>query len=97
MYLSRRRQLRRLGHPLLHDRRRARSTVPSRWGRWVFAVGAVVGAKMGRPDETCIALVGDGAFMMHGAEGLDRPGARRRRDLGGARGQRPAHGEPGDA
>jgi acetolactate synthase-1/2/3 large subunit len=23
---------------------------------------------MGRPDKTCIALVGDGAFMMHGAE-----------------------------
>jgi acetolactate synthase-1/2/3 large subunit len=33
-----------------------------------FAVGAVVGAKIGRPDKTCIALVGDGAFMMHGAE-----------------------------
>jgi acetolactate synthase I/II/III large subunit len=23
---------------------------------------------MGRPDKTCVALVGDGAFMMHGAE-----------------------------
>jgi len=33
-----------------------------------FAVGAVIGAKMGRPDKTCVALVGDGAFMMHGAE-----------------------------
>lgn len=33
-----------------------------------FATGAVVGAKIGRPDKTCIALVGDGAFMMHGAE-----------------------------
>ena len=33
-----------------------------------FAVGAVVGAKIGRPDRTCLALVGDGAFMMHGAE-----------------------------
>jgi acetolactate synthase I/II/III large subunit len=33
-----------------------------------FAVGAVIGAKMGRPEKTCIALVGDGAFMMHGAE-----------------------------
>jgi acetolactate synthase-1/2/3 large subunit len=33
-----------------------------------FAVGAVLGAKMGRPDKTCVALVGDGAFMMHGAE-----------------------------
>ena len=31
-------------------------------------VGAVIGAKMGCPDKTCIALVGDGAFMMHGAE-----------------------------
>lgn len=33
-----------------------------------FGVGAVIGAKMGRPDKTCLALVGDGAFMMHGAE-----------------------------
>jgi acetolactate synthase-1/2/3 large subunit len=33
-----------------------------------FAVCAVIGAKMGRPDKTCLALVGDGAFMMHGSE-----------------------------
>jgi acetolactate synthase I/II/III large subunit len=33
-----------------------------------FAVGAVIGAKIGRPERTCIALVGDGAFMMQGAE-----------------------------
>ena len=33
-----------------------------------FAVGAVIGAKFGCPDATCIAIVGDGAFMMHGAE-----------------------------
>jgi acetolactate synthase I/II/III large subunit len=33
-----------------------------------FGVGAVIGGKIGRPDKTCIALVGDGAFMMHGAE-----------------------------
>jgi len=33
-----------------------------------FAVGAVVGAKMGDPGQTCIALVGDGAFMMQGSE-----------------------------
>jgi acetolactate synthase I/II/III large subunit len=33
-----------------------------------FAVGAVIGAKIGRPEKTCVALVGDGAFMMHGAE-----------------------------
>ena len=33
-----------------------------------FGVGAVIGAKIGRPDKTCIALVGDGAFMMHGCE-----------------------------
>jgi acetolactate synthase-1/2/3 large subunit len=33
-----------------------------------FAIGAVIGAKMGAPDSTCVALVGDGAFMMHGAE-----------------------------
>lgn len=33
-----------------------------------FAVAAVVGAKMGRPDRACLALVGDGAFLMHGAE-----------------------------
>ncbi len=33
-----------------------------------FAVGAVVGGKIGRPDATCIALTGDGAFMMQGGE-----------------------------
>jgi len=33
-----------------------------------FAVGAVVGAKLGVPDQPCVAIVGDGAFMMHGAE-----------------------------
>lgn len=33
-----------------------------------FAVGAVVGGKIAAPDEACVALVGDGAFMMHGAE-----------------------------
>jgi acetolactate synthase-1/2/3 large subunit len=33
-----------------------------------FAIGAVIGAKMGAPDKTCVALVGDGAFMMHGSE-----------------------------
>ena len=33
-----------------------------------FGVGAVIGAKIGRPDKTCLTLVGDGAFMMHGGE-----------------------------
>ncbi|RZL08811.1 MAG: thiamine pyrophosphate-binding protein [Rubrivivax sp.] len=33
-----------------------------------FAVAAVVGAKLAAPDQTCLAIVGDGAFMMHGAE-----------------------------
>ena len=33
-----------------------------------FAVGAVVGAKVARPDATCLAFTGDGAFMMQGAE-----------------------------
>lgn len=33
-----------------------------------FGVGAVIGAKLGVPNEHCIAIVGDGAFMMHGAE-----------------------------
>ncbi|MEQ9569290.1 MAG: thiamine pyrophosphate-binding protein [Longimicrobiales bacterium] len=33
-----------------------------------FAVGAVIGGKIAAPDEPCVALVGDGAFMMHGAE-----------------------------
>jgi acetolactate synthase-1/2/3 large subunit len=33
-----------------------------------FAIGAVLGAKLGRPEKTCLALVGDGAFMMYGAE-----------------------------
>lgn len=33
-----------------------------------FGVAAVVGAKMAQPDKPCVAIVGDGAFMMHGAE-----------------------------
>lgn len=33
-----------------------------------FAVGAVIGAKLGAPQKACIAVCGDGAFMMHGAE-----------------------------
>ncbi len=33
-----------------------------------FAVAAVIGAKLAAPDQTCLAIVGDGAFMMHGAE-----------------------------
>ncbi len=33
-----------------------------------FGVGAVVGGKIAAPDDICIALVGDGAFMMHGSE-----------------------------
>lgn len=30
-----------------------------------FGVGAVVGARFGRPDRLAVAFVGDGAFMMH--------------------------------
>jgi acetolactate synthase-1/2/3 large subunit len=33
-----------------------------------FGVCAVVGAKIAAPDQTCLAIVGDGAFMMHAAE-----------------------------
>jgi acetolactate synthase-1/2/3 large subunit len=33
-----------------------------------FGVGAVIGGKLGAPDKVCVAVVGDGAFMMHGAE-----------------------------
>lgn len=33
-----------------------------------FATGGVIGARIGRPDATCVALVGDGAFLMHGTE-----------------------------
>jgi acetolactate synthase-1/2/3 large subunit len=33
-----------------------------------FAVGAVIGAKIAAPDAICLALVGDGAFLMHGSE-----------------------------
>ncbi len=33
-----------------------------------FAAAAVVGAKMAAPDQPCIAIVGDGALMMHGSE-----------------------------
>ncbi|RTL29758.1 MAG: thiamine pyrophosphate-binding protein [Burkholderiales bacterium] len=33
-----------------------------------FAVGAVIGGKMAAPDLPSVGIVGDGAFMMHGAE-----------------------------
>ncbi len=33
-----------------------------------FASGAVIGAKFARPEATCVAITGDGAFMMQGAE-----------------------------
>ena len=33
-----------------------------------FGVGAVIGARMAAPERTCVGVVGDGAFLMHGAE-----------------------------
>ncbi|NTS42097.1 thiamine pyrophosphate-binding protein [Flavisolibacter sp. BT320] len=33
-----------------------------------FGVGAVIGAKIGCPNNTCIGIVGDGAFLMQGTE-----------------------------
>lgn len=33
-----------------------------------FGVAGVVGAKLGAPEKICIGIVGDAAFMMHGAE-----------------------------
>jgi acetolactate synthase-1/2/3 large subunit len=33
-----------------------------------FGLGAVIGGKMGAPTETCVSVVGDGAFMMHAGE-----------------------------
>jgi acetolactate synthase-1/2/3 large subunit len=33
-----------------------------------FAVGAVIGAKLARPDSTCVGICGDGAFVMHAGE-----------------------------
>jgi len=33
-----------------------------------FAVAAVVGAKLAAPDRACLAITGDGAFLMHGTE-----------------------------
>jgi acetolactate synthase I/II/III large subunit len=33
-----------------------------------FAVGAVIGAKLALPDSTCVAICGDGAFVMHAGE-----------------------------
>ncbi|HEY7318261.1 MAG TPA: thiamine pyrophosphate-binding protein [Candidatus Binatia bacterium] len=33
-----------------------------------FGVGAVIGGKIGKPNKTCVAIVGDGAFLMHGSE-----------------------------
>ena len=36
---------------------------PMGWG-----VGAVIGAKLAAPDNVCVVVAGDGAFLMHGAE-----------------------------
>jgi acetolactate synthase-1/2/3 large subunit len=33
-----------------------------------FAVGAVIGAKLALPDAACLAITGDGAFVMHAGE-----------------------------
>ena len=33
-----------------------------------FAVGAVIGAKLALPDAVCVAICGDGAFVMHAGE-----------------------------
>jgi acetolactate synthase-1/2/3 large subunit len=33
-----------------------------------FGVAAVVGGQLGAPDVPCVAIVGDGAFLMHGNE-----------------------------
>lgn len=33
-----------------------------------WANGAVIGAKLGAPDRTCICLTGDGSFLMNGVE-----------------------------
>jgi acetolactate synthase-1/2/3 large subunit len=33
-----------------------------------YGAGAVVGGKMAAPDQACLAIVGDGGFLMHGAE-----------------------------
>jgi acetolactate synthase-1/2/3 large subunit len=33
-----------------------------------FAVGAVIGAKLALPDTACLAITGDGAFVMHAGE-----------------------------
>jgi acetolactate synthase-1/2/3 large subunit len=37
-------------------------------GSMGFAVSAVVGAKLARPDQPCVAITGDAAFLMHGSE-----------------------------
>jgi acetolactate synthase-1/2/3 large subunit len=33
-----------------------------------FGVASVVGGKLGAPEVPCVAIVGDGAFVMHGSE-----------------------------
>ena len=67
--LRRRRQLRRLVQRLpRRSTRRARSTRRSRWARWASPWRGVVGGKLAAPDAACVAVVGDGAFLMQGNE-----------------------------
>jgi acetolactate synthase-1/2/3 large subunit len=33
-----------------------------------YGVAGVIGGKLAAPDKTCLAVVGDGAFLMHGSE-----------------------------
>lgn len=37
-------------------------------GTMGYSIGAVVGAKLAAPESVCVAVCGDGGFLMHGAE-----------------------------
>jgi len=42
--------------------------ISSNMGPMGVGVAAVIGGRLGSPQDACVAFVGDGAFLMHGAE-----------------------------
>ncbi|RKH44371.1 thiamine pyrophosphate-binding protein [Corallococcus interemptor] len=55
---------------ILHVTPPARIFYPCGLSSMGWSCGAVIGGKIGRPDRTAVAVVGDGAFLMNGTEML---------------------------